>query len=72
MRKKKVYHVNRRKKWQCPYFKWDGPASLSCDCGKPAFPSRDAANDYMTVYCAGCWEACSLAKAWNQYAEEKA
>ena len=70
MMRKKSYHVNRRKRWQCPYFKWDGPMMLSCEAGKPAFPSRDAANEYMNEYCAGCWEQCSLARAWIKSAEE--
>ena len=65
-RKKKYYHVNRRKSWECPYFKWDGTNFLSCECGRPAFPSRQAANEYMNEHCASVrgWESCSLAAAW--------
>lgn len=66
-KRKKNYHWNRRKCWRCPWFGWDGPDFLRCECGKPAFPDKNAANDYMTKYCAGAWEACSLAKARAEF-----
>ena len=68
-KRKKQYHVNRRKLWLCPYFGWDGPDFLRCECGRPAFPDRTAANEYMTKHCAGSWEECSLAKAWIEHEE---
>ena len=67
---KKHYHVNRRKTWVCPYFRWDGDRYLSCDAGKPVLPDRKSANEYMTRYCADKWQECSLAQAWIKYAEE--
>lgn len=73
MSKKRIYHVNRRKTWVCPYFGWDGPEFLRCEAGRPAFPTREAANEYMTSHCADIngWKECSLAKAWNEYLEGK-
>lgn len=67
------YHVNRRKSWKCPYFRWDGERYVRCEAGKPTFPTRQAANEYMTQHCADVcgWEKCSLAQSWNQYLEEK-
>lgn len=73
MGRKKYYHVNRRKSWACPYFKWDGPTFLSCEAGRPGFPTREKANEYMTCHCADVqgWKECSLAKAWNEFLEAK-
>lgn len=67
MAKRKHSHVNRRKTWLCPYFRWDSDVYLRCEAGKPWFPDRKSANDYMTEYCAGAWQECTLAKAWNEY-----
>lgn len=63
--------VKRRKQWACPYFRWDGPDFVACDAGRPAFPNRTYANDYMTRYCADVkgWCRCSLAQEWNEYNE---
>jgi len=70
MPRKKQYAVNRHKKWVCPYFGWDGAEFLKGKCGRPAFPNRTYANEYMNKYCAGCWEKCTLAEYWNTYMEE--
>lgn len=67
MAKRKSYKLNRRKKWQCPYFTWDGPDFLRCSCGRPEFTDRIAANNYMNKFCAGNWEVCSLAMARAEY-----
>ena len=71
--RKKQYHTNRRKCWECPYFKWDEPNFISCECGRHSFPSRQAATEYMTDHCADIqgWKECSLARKWNDYLEEK-
>ena len=71
MAKRKVYKWHRRKYWRCPYFGWDGPDFLRCECGRPAFQDKAAANIYMIEYCAGNWEGCSLAKAHAEYEEAK-
>lgn len=61
MRKYKKW--NRRKKWICPYYKWDSEKFVSCDGGRVCLPSRDKANRYMNKYCASYdWEHCSLAQ----------
>ena len=69
VKKKKRVPVHRRKEWQCPYFKWDGAACVSCETGLHDFPSRERANGFMDEYCAGDWRACSIAKQWNDYFE---
>lgn len=73
MSKRKNGAVHRRKEWCCPYFKWDGPTFLSCEAGRPSFPSRTRANAYMVRYCADMqgWKQCPLAKEWNEYYENR-
>lgn len=69
MSKTKV--MNRSKYWRCPYFKWDGEKELSCECGRLQFPDANAANDYMTKYCASAWKCCTLARAQSEYYEKE-
>ncbi len=54
---------NRRKKWICPYYKYDAEKFVSCDGGRVCLFTRDHANRYMDKYCASYnWEKCSLAQ----------
>lgn len=62
--------VKRNKFWSCPFFKWDGRAEVSCEAGRPRFPTPKTANEYMNRYCAGDWRACSLAAALLKYYDE--
>ena len=73
MPKRKNGAVNRRKNWVCPYYRWDGDVFVACDAGRPTFPSRQRANDYMDRHCASIdgWKECPLAKEWNEYYEER-
>lgn len=64
-------HVNRRKKWVCPYFHWDGEWTVRCKAGKIVLPNRTYANDYMNRYCAKDWDKCTLAQQWNDYYENE-
>lgn len=70
-KRKYQYKWNRRKCWKCPYFGWDGQDFLKCECGRPMFYDRTAANDYMNKFCAGSWEECTLAKERAEYEVKK-
>ena len=61
--------ANRHRMWACPFFKWDGVTSISCEGGRFVFPDREAADEYLTLYCAANpdWRTCSVAAALFAY-----
>ena len=71
MGRRKDQKVHRRKDWACPYFTWDGDVFVMCQAGRPTFPNRTYANDYMDRHCADVkgWCQCTLAQTWNTYNE---
>lgn len=63
--------ANRNKYWTCPFFKWDGKTDVNCEGGRISFPSEEAANEYMTAFCANNpgWENCTVAQKLCDYYE---
>ena len=63
--------ANRNRYWACPFWKWDGDMTVNCCGGRIVFPSRKAADEYMTAYCANNpgWENCTVAKKLYDFYE---
>lgn len=59
------------KTFACPFFKWDERLCVHCEGGRPTFPDRAAATEYIDRYCADVngWRDCSIAKTLLRYYE---
>ena len=59
------------KTFTCPFFKWDERLCVHCEGGRPSFPDRKAAQEYIDRYCGGLdgWKDCSIAQNLLRYYE---
>lgn len=59
------------KTFACPFFKWDERLCVHCEGGRPTFPDRAAAQEFIDKHCGDIngWRTCSIAAVLLRYYE---
>ena len=59
------------KTFACPFFKWDERLCVHCEGGRPSFPDRTAAQEYINQFCGDVtgWKNCSIARTLLRFYE---
>ena len=58
-----------RRRWACPFFRWDEMRRVNCEAGKLSFPDGVAKRNYADEFCGSVcgWESCTAARMLVDY-----
>ncbi len=61
--------MHSRRRWACPFFRWDEKLRVVCDAGKVNFPDGVAKREYANEFCGSVkgWESCTMAAMLVHY-----